>query len=274
MDAKRDDLLTHGYGVAFPKRPTGHYCSVNTYLLLALVLVLASSVQGILGFGFGMITMSFAAMIFPMQEAVPLVTGYALFVNGYLVWQLRRDIVVPGLLPILVGGLIGVPIGVASLQHVQEGALLIVLGTVMLVHILWSLRLSDPSALDLGRGWAVFAGLCSGAFGASLGTAGPPVVMYGTAKPWDKNQLRGTLQSFFLICCFVQMALYMKSGLLTAEILKMDLLLAPCVAVGGVVGLRLSRNLNQDGFRKVVLAALLLLSMVFLRRGLIDLGVF
>ena len=62
-DAKRDDLLARGYGVAFSKRPSGHYCSVNTYLLLALVLSIASSIQGILSFDFGMITMSFMTML-------------------------------------------------------------------------------------------------------------------------------------------------------------------------------------------------------------------
>ena len=247
---------------------------MSTYLLLALVLSLASCVQGILGFGFGMITMSFAAIHFPMQEAVPLVTGYALFVNGALVYRLRPYVVASGLRGLLFGGLVGVPIGVASLQHVQEGVLLVLLGTVMFIHILWSIRVSDPSALNPGRGWAVFAGLCSGSLGASLGTAGPPVVMYGSAKPWDKNQLRGTIQSFFLICCFAQMVLYVKSGLMTLEILKMDLVLAPCVAIGGWLGLRMSKNLNKEVFRNLVLGALFCLSLIFLRRGLINLGVF
>ena len=247
---------------------------MNTLLLLGLVLLLASCVQGILGFGFGMITISFAALHFPIQEAVPLVTGYALLVNSYLAYRLKSHVEARGLWPIVVGGLLGVPLGVAFLQHVREGLLLLTLGAVMLVHVTWSLRLPDPSALDPGRRWAVFAGLCSGAFGASLGTAGPPVVMYGSAKPWDKNQLRGTLQAFFLICCSVQMALYWASGLMTVQLLQMNLLLAPVVAVGGVLGLRASRAMNQKFFRKLVLTVLFGLSLTFLGRGLLDLGYF
>jgi len=245
---------------------------VNTYLLLALILSVASCVQGILGFGFGMISMSFAVLLFPIQEAVPLVTGYAVLVNAYLAYRLKESILIGGLWPILLGGLIGVPIGVAFLQHVREGALLLGLGSVMITHIVWSARVADPSSLDPGRGWAAFAGLCSGAFGASLGTAGPPVVMYGSAKPWNKDQLRGTLQAFFLISCCVQLGLYGATGLLTEKLLKLNLVLAPFVALGGVLGLRLSLGLNQAVFRKVVLGALFVLAMVFLRRGLLDLG--
>jgi uncharacterized protein len=245
---------------------------VNTYLLLALVLSVASCVQGILGFGFGMITMSFAALLFPIQEAVPLVTGYAVLVNAYLVYRLRKNILLGGLWPLLLGGLVGVPIGVAFLQHVREGALLLALGSVMVTHIVWSYRVIDPASLDPGRGWAAFAGLCSGAFGASLGTAGPPVVMYGSTKPWNKDELRCTLQAFFLACCCVQLVLYGATGLMTAKLLKLNLVLAPFVAIGGVLGLRLSQGLNQVVFRKLVLGALFVLALVFLRRGLVDLG--
>jgi uncharacterized membrane protein YfcA len=247
---------------------------MTIYLSLALVLLVASAVQGVLGFGFGMLSMSFAVMLFPMQEAVPLVTGYALLVNVYLVYQLRRSIMHRGLWPIVLGGLAGMPIGVMLLKHMQEGLLLLTLGAVMITHVLWSLRQADPSAIDPGRGWALFAGSCSGALGASLGTAGPPVVMYGSTKPWDKDQLRGTLQAFFLVCCCVQMTLYCFAGLMTMELLHYNLVLAPTVVVGGVLGLRFSRGLNQEAFGKLVLGGLFVLSLSFIGRGLIDLGVF
>ncbi len=265
--------MLSGYG-AVPQAPYGSLFYVDPVLLLAIVLLLASFVQGILGFGFGMLTMSFAATVFPMQEAVPLVTGYALLVNAYLMYRLREYIRTQGLWPILAGGLVGVPVGVALLKHVNEGALLVALGVVMICHVGWSFRLSDPSKLNPGRPWAVFAGLCSGAFGASLGTAGPPVVMYGSTKPWDKNQLRGTLQAFFFISCAVQVVLYGGAGLLTAKIIQLNVVLAPLVAVGGMLGLRFSKRLPQAAFRKLVLVGLFCLSVTFLRRGLLDLGVF
>jgi len=97
--------------------------------------------------------------------------------------------------------------------------------------------------------------------------------MYGSTKPWDKNQLRGTLQAFFLVCCCVQMTLYCFAELMTMKLLHYNLVLAPTVVVGGVFGLRVSRGLNQEAFRKLVLGGLFVLSLLFIRRGLIELGV-
>jgi len=256
---------------------------MTTYLTLALILFVGSAVQGVLGFGFGMLSMSFVVMLFPtefpMQKAVPLVTGYALLINSALVYRLRASVVLGGLRPILLGGLMGVPMGVMLLKRVDEGPLLLTLGVVMIVHVAWALRQADPSALNPGRLWAVLAGCCAGALGASLGTAGPPVVMYGSTKPWDKNQLRGTLQAFFLVCCIVQMTLYAvltdEDGgrLMTMQLLRYNIVLAPVVALGGLLGLSLSHRLNQEVFRKLVLGGLFLLSLSFVRRGLVAVGV-
>jgi uncharacterized membrane protein YfcA len=255
---------------------------MTTYLILALILFVSAGVQGVLGFGFGMLSMSFVVVLFPaefpMKQAVPLVTGYALLANAFLVYRLRDSVVLGGLRPILLGGFIGVPIGVMLLKRISEGPLLLTLGGVMIVHVLWTLRQADPSALDLGRLWAVVAGCCAGALGASLGTAGPPVVMYGSTKPWDKNQLRGTIQAFFLFCCVVQMTLYVVpdddgKSLMSMELLRYNVVLAPVVALGGLLGLRMSRRVNQEVFRMMVLGGLFLLSLSFVRRGLIAVEV-
>ncbi|MBJ93875.1 MAG: hypothetical protein CMP23_05290 [Rickettsiales bacterium] len=247
---------------------------MQTYLLLALVLSVSSFVQGVMGFGFGMITMSLSLFLFPMQEAVPLVTGFAILLNAYLVYQLRAHVLRAPLKALLLGGLCGVPLGVSLLQKVREGYLLITLAMVIGLYVTQAFRQRATGVSDPGPWWAAFAGLWSGALGASLSTAGPPLVIYASCKPWNKDEMRATLQSFFLICCILQMVLYVQSGLMNQHLAILDVALAPVLALGSMLGLRLSRGINQAVFRNLVLAALSVLGLVFLRRGLVDLQLF
>jgi len=247
----------------------GYQAGMTIYLFLACVLVFSSVVQGVLGFGFGMLSMSFFLIQFPMQEAVPLVTGYALLVNIYLLYKLRDSLVAGHLWPILAGGLCGVPVGVMLLKQVDEGPMLLTLAFVITLHVVWSARAAEPTKLDPGRGWAGLAGLVSGALGASLGTAGPPLVIYGSTKPWNKDQLRAVLYAFFLVCCIVQMILYCATGLMSMRLAGYLAFLAPAVALGGLIGMRISSRIPQQAFRKLVLAGLFLAGLAFLRRGLV-----
>ncbi len=245
---------------------------MTIYLFLACVLIFSSAVQGVLGFGFGMLSMSFLLIEFPMQEAVPLVTGYALLVNIYLLYKLRDSLVANHLWPMLAGGVCGVPVGVLFLKRVDEGPMLLTLAAVISVHVCWSLWAAEPTKLDPGRGWAGLAGIFSGALGASLGTAGPPLVIYGSMKPWSKEQLRAVLYAFFLVCCILQMSLYSAAGLMSTRLAGYLVLLAPAVALGGFIGLRISTRIHQEAFRKLVLGGLFLAGLAFLRRGLVSMG--
>ena len=87
--------------------------------LLALFVVatfLGAFVAGLAGFAFGLVAMAiWLHLLTPTQTAI-LIMFYALIVQGYAVWKLRRALKPRRLLPFVIGGLLGIPLGVELLR--------------------------------------------------------------------------------------------------------------------------------------------------------------
>src|ERR1700759_5436080 len=76
---------------------------------------LAALVAGVAGFAFGLVAAAgWLHVLTPVQTA-SLIIAFGLIVQGIAVWKLRRALQGPRLWPFLLGGLLGVPLGVALL---------------------------------------------------------------------------------------------------------------------------------------------------------------
>ena len=230
---------------------------------------LAAAVQGTIGFGYGLTAMALLPMIFEVRFAVPLICFVSPLVSGTLLFQLRRDVRLQKVSPLLLGGAVGLPAGVLFLQYANADSLLLVLGSVVVTYVVWQVtRLGRQSGRSLHRGWGVVAGAAGGALGGALNTSGPPVIMYTAAQPWSPTEAKATLQAYFLCCILIQNVLYAATGLLGAEVLRVDLFIAPAVVAGVWVGACLSRRVDRELFRKMVLGALFLMGVVYIVKGI------
>ena len=77
----------------------------------------------------------------PPAQSASLIVAYALLVQGYAVWKLRRAISLRRLLPFVLGSAVGIPTGLAVLQwaptthlRVATGVLLILFSTYNLLR--------------------------------------------------------------------------------------------------------------------------------------------
>jgi uncharacterized protein len=91
-------------------------------------------------------------------QATPLIVAFGLIVQGVSVWKLRRAIQWKRLMPFLVGGVIGVPIGAELLRWASPGDLRLTVGAILVLFSLWNLsrrhrrgRLVQPARLAAGR---------------------------------------------------------------------------------------------------------------------------
>ena len=96
-----------------------------------------------------------------------------------MVIRYRDSIRVDAVWRMLTAALLGAPLGVYLLGHIEERIALIVLGAVISGYALYALvgfhlpELSHPL-------WAWAAGLVSGMLGGAYNTSGPPAVIYGS----------------------------------------------------------------------------------------------
>jgi uncharacterized membrane protein YfcA len=230
------------------------------------ILALASFAIGLTGFGIGLISMAMLPFVMAPATAVLVVTIYTVVFTLGMLASLWRDVRPGSLLPLLAGTVIGMPAGVWLLISVPPGFLKRIIGLVLLVVVVVEWRGLYPRALP-GRGWAVGAGILSGALGAGMATPGPPVILYAAAQRWEPRTIRANLQAFFFVNQVVILAGYWWAGLLTSEVARAAFTFAAPAAAGVVAGAACFRRIDERSFRRAVFALLLVSGLVLLLGG-------
>src|SRR5437588_10477442 len=101
-------------------------------ILFAAGTFAAALVTGVAGFAVGIVAAGVWLHFFPPAQTTALIVAYGLIVQGISVWKLRRSIRPARLLPFLLGGAIGVPIGVELLHWTTPATLRISVGVVLI----------------------------------------------------------------------------------------------------------------------------------------------
>jgi uncharacterized membrane protein YfcA len=229
----------------------------ETVWIIALGAIVAGFVQGLSGFAFGLVAMSFWAWTIEPQLAAVLVVFGAL--TGQVVGALsvRRGFSLPVLLPFLVGGLAGIPIGTAILPMLDARLFKTVLGLVLVVWcpiMLFSRAL--PPVRFGGRLADGAAGLVGGVMAGLGGFSGPVPTLWCTLRQIDKDTQRTVIQNFNLATLAVTMATYFATGMVKVEMVPMFAVVAPAMLLPTLLGSRLYIGISEATFRRIVLGLL------------------
>lgn len=215
----------------------------------------ASFVAGLAGFAFGLVAVAiWLHMLTPLQVAT-LIVAYGLIVQGHAVWKLRHALDLRRLMPLLIGGQIGIPVGIELLRLVPAGQMRGVIGIVLVVFSLHGLlkpraRLSnDVGALAEGG-----VGVVSGIVGGASGLAGIVPTIWAALRGWTKEQQRAVFQPV-AVAIFAGSALWLGgTGTVEAGTTMLFAVGLPALLAGSWLGLRLFGRLDDSGFRRIVLA--------------------
>src|SRR5437016_8359600 len=108
-------------------------------ILFAAGTFAAALVTGVAGFAFGIVAAAIWLHFLSPAQTTALIVAYGLIVQGISVWKLRRSIKLARLLPFLLGGAIGVPIGVELLHWTAPTILRMSIGIVLILFSLYNL---------------------------------------------------------------------------------------------------------------------------------------
>jgi len=236
------------------------------WLAGAAILAVSSLVFGLTGFGIGLVSLSLLPFLIPPATAVPLMTVYSATFALVMAVQLRRHVVWPCLVELLLGSVVGTPLGVWVLLVLSPGMLRRLIGIVLIAVVVIELRGLYPQRLT-GRSWGLGAGFLSGLLGGAVGTPGPPVVLYAAAQGWKPHPLKATLQAFFVANQAVILAGYWWTGLLTHEVMWLVVAYGLPAVVGLALGMHLFTRVDHVRFRRLVFALLLVTGVVLGVRG-------
>ncbi len=222
-----------------------------------LILFVAALIHGLCGFAFALIAVPLLSLFCPLRIVVPLMALLGFALNAVLFIFLRKHFLGKPLLPLLLGALPGVLVGAKFLSHAPEGALKALLGIILVGYGLWGLINPQPGFVLTDR-WGYLFGFGAGLLGAALNTPGPPVVIYFTLKGWSKDQVKSTLQGYFLLLLFLVIGAHLYSGLLTGIVFQKFLFFLPMV----LIGLALGHYLYQFVYLRVYVRLLYILLIV------------
>ncbi|WP_314404292.1 sulfite exporter TauE/SafE family protein [Stenotrophomonas rhizophila] len=229
----------------------------SVYLVVALGAIVAGFVQGLSGFAFGMVAMSFWAWTLDPRLAATLSVFGALVGQLLAVFTVRRGFNLRLLLPFVLGGLAGIPLGVAVLPHLDMAWFKALLGGFL---ALWCpvmlMARSLPPITVGGRLGDTVAGMAGGVLSGIGGFAGPVPTLWATLRGFGKDEQRAVIQNFNLSMLLVTMGVYLGSGVVTVEMLPYFAIVAPAMLVPTLLGARLYIGISEARFRQIVLGLL------------------
>lgn len=236
-----------------------------SYLLIVLGgAAMAGFVQGLSGFAFSLVGLSVWAWAVDPALAAPMA------VFGSLVGQLvtlpivGRNFDFRGMLPFVIGGVCGVPIGIFLLDMIDPLGFKLGLGVFMLVYCPLMLFLPSDFQLHFGGKWAdATTGWLGGIFGGIAGLSGPIPTLWCTLRGMSKDGQRGIMQGFNIAMHITTLTGYVLAGsIITSQTLTHFGLIAFALTVPAMGGAILFNRLDTRAFRRAVLVLLFLTGLV------------
>jgi len=172
-------------------------------------------------------------------------------------FSVRRGFDIKTLLPFILGGLIGIPLGVALLPKLDMNWFKTILGTLL---VLWCPAMLFSKRLPrLSRGGKTADGivdLAGGVMGGLGGFTGTLPTLWCTLRGYERDVQRSIIQNFNLSMLLVTMVSYLGTGIVTRDMLPMFAIVAPAMLLPTFLGTRLYIGISDIRFRQIVLSLL------------------
>lgn len=231
--------------------------SLDTLAILWLGALVGGIAAGGTGFAFGLAASAiWLHRIDPLHSAI-LITGCGVLLHLTTIWQQRQHVELGRVWPFVVGGLAGVPIGVAFLAHTDAGVLKIALGVFLTVFGTYALIAPKlPSITGGGRPADIGIGFIGGILGGLGGYSGVLPTIWTQLRGWPKEIARAVYQPYVIVMQAVTLAGIMWVAFDAQGLLLLAAVLPPLL-LGTWIGWQLYGRLDDRRFRQAL--ALLLI---------------
>ncbi|GAA1675101.1 sulfite exporter TauE/SafE family protein [Nonomuraea maheshkhaliensis] len=227
---------------------------VTTLLAAAVIILLASTVHAVTGFGYALVATPLLALTVDPHTAVVATTLSALAMTITIGVRQRHHAEWKVAMIAMAGILLGMPLGLWIYGATSERVLtaLIGIGVLGCTLMVWR-RVKVPGNVPV----LVGVGLLSGALSTSTGTNGPPMVAAFQGMGYDPHKFRATLAAVFAGTSVFSLIGFAVAGQVNSQSLWIGLVGVPVVQLGYFIGDAVFSRIDPDRFRRVVLLALI-----------------
>ncbi len=216
-------------------------------------------VSGLTGFGTGLTALSFWLYVVPPVVAAPLVVTCSIIAQIQTLPGIWHAIFWRRVMPFIVGGLAGVPVGTLILPLIAIATFKTMIGVFLVVYC--SYMLIGRKAFRVAGGGRIAdgaIGLFAGVLGGLAGLSGPLPTIWAGLRGWGKDERRGVFQAFNTTILSVALVSQAIGGYITRDVGWLTLIALPGTVAGAWIGRRIYGRLGDHGFDRLVLVVLML----------------
>ncbi len=219
---------------------------------------LAAFVQGLTGFAFALIAMSFWVWVLPPQISAPLVVFASLWCHIISLSKEQPIILKRSLVYVyIVAGLIGVPLGTFLLNIINAEIFKLILGLFLIVWCpVMYVAPQFKSIQQLGSKADASIGLIGGVLGGLGGFCGAVPSAWVMLKNLPKQHQRYILRHFNFAIQLFTIAVYLWQGTISTELLKHFGILILIISIPAILGAQLFYKISERQFKQIVLSLL------------------
>lgn len=235
------------------------------FLLVPAGAFLGALAVGAAGFGDALIAAALWLHIMGPREAVPLLVTTGLVIHLIPLLRLHRALDYSRLMPFLVGGTLGVPVGSWLLGIADPAVFRAGVGGFLVIYsLVFLFRPPQGGFAAGGRAADGAIGLVGGVLGGLAGLSGIVPTVWSALRGWSRAEQRGIFQPFILAMHGMALAWLAWGGMVDARTAINFLWCLPGIAAGSWLGLKLYGRLDDKQFQRIVLVLLLVLGAILL----------
>jgi len=217
---------------------------------------LGGVVSGFAGFAFSAVAGAILLHVLAPILAVPLMMCCTIVSQLTTLAAFRRFIDWRQAFPMIVGGVLGLPIGLGLLVLAEPAVYRIAFGLFLVSYAAYMLRRQPTASLAATAGPRLHSavGFFGGFVGGFTAMPGALPVIWCELRGISREQQRGVVQPFILGMQVLAMAmLACRPGIIGGEVLRYTLLAMPALAAGVIVGMFLFARVDRVRFRAATL---------------------
>jgi len=241
--------------------------TIETIILMSLIVVFAYSIKGITGFGEGLFSIPLLLLFLDLKFILPVYVVIQLVADVFLIYSFRKDIDMQIIKVILVASIIGVIVGVLFLKIADSVFLKSVFGVLVVIYSLKILifnKKRKKKEVKKNRIFGNAAGFIGGFIDAVFNTGGPPVIMYLNYVKLKKVAFRATCVTSFFVFHVTRLIMYSVNGLMEFEKIVIGLYLLPAMVIGSFIGMKVHLKINEKMFERVIGVVLLCVGVLLI----------
>lgn len=213
---------------------------------------------GLAGFAYALVTAAFFLHVLDPVDAAAVTMIGTVLGQATTIWRFRAAIDRRRLLPFLVPGVLGVPLGTWLLAGTDAWTVRDAIGAFLVAYALYGFatpRLVIPRWGGRVADGAV--GFAGGILGGLAGLSGALPTIWAGLRGWSRDEQRAVYQPFIVVVQIWALASLALSGGVGRDALQWVVMCLPAFALGIFLGMRAYARIDERIFRRIVLGMLL-----------------